>query len=272
MKFLDHARERLKNSPLFVRAHASYPLAFGLVIAVLCWFAFFAVVVDYIAGDLFVQTDLRIISLLQTLRQPIFNQVMLFFTYLGNWQIITVGSIVFSVLLYVSRQWWWLGAFVTSILGEQLLSQTAKFAFHRDRPNLENALLPAAGGSFPSGHALVAFAFYGFLACYGVSNTRSWWAKFIILCSIIPLILGIGFSRIYLGVHWPSDVIASFALGPAWVATVLIVFSLAWNPAAQASIPPLSRRLALAGAVVWLGTGIGLYLTHPLITHVTAPP
>ena len=133
----------------------------------------------------------------------------MFLTYLGNWQVITVGSVVFAILLYMSCQWWWLGAFATSILGEQLLSQATKFAFHRDRPNLDNALLPAAGGSFPSGHALVAFAFYGFIACHAVSQTRNWWVKTLIVAGVIPVILGIGFSRIYLGVHWPSDVVAS---------------------------------------------------------------
>ena len=60
------------------------PLAFGLVIAAVCWFAFFGVVQDYIAGDPLIQADLRVISFLQTLREPAFNQVMLFLTYLGN--------------------------------------------------------------------------------------------------------------------------------------------------------------------------------------------
>ena len=288
MKVLDHARERLENSRLFKHGRSSYPrlfdflltlispgglpLAFGLVIAAVCWFVFFGVVQDYVAGDPLVQADLRIISFLQTLREPAFNQVMLFLTYLGNWQVITVGSIVFAILLYVSRRWWWLGAFATSILGEQLLSQATKFAFHRNRPNLDNALLPAAGGSFPSGHALVAFAFYGFIACYAVSQTRSWGAKALIVASVIPVILGIGFSRIYLGVHWPSDVIASFALGPAWVATVLIVFTLAWNPTPQESARPLSLWLSAVGAGIWLAAAIALFLTHPLIGHVAASP
>lgn len=288
MKILDYARIRFESSQLFRRLRSSYPklfdfiltlislgglpLAFGLVIAAVCWFAFFGVVEDYIAGDPLIQADLRVISFLQTLRDPAFNQVMLFLTYLGNWQVITAGSIAFALLLYVSRQWWWLGAFATSILGEQLLSQSTKFAFHRNRPNLDNALLPAAGNSFPSGHALVAFAFYGLIACYAVNQTKSWWAKALIIAGVIPVILGIGFSRIYLGVHWPSDVIASFALGPAWVATVLIVFSLAKNPTPPESIRPLSPWFAAVGAGVWLAAAITLFLTHPLIAHVAASP
>ena len=281
MNLFDRARKHLESSPLPKRWRSSFPrlfdfiltlmsperlpLAFGLVIAAACWLAFFGVVEDYIEGDPLIQADLRVVSLLQTFRKPAFNQVMLFLTYLGNWQVITVGAAIFAVLMYLSHQWWWLSAFVTSILGEQLLSQVTKFTFHRERPNLDSALLPAAGSSFPSGHALVAFAFYGFIACYAVTQTRSWWAKTLIVSGVISLILGIGFSRIYLGVHWPSDVIASFALGPAWVATVLTVFKLAWSPAPQENIRPLPPWIVAVGAVVWMAFVVAFFLTHPLI-------
>jgi len=244
------------------------PLAFGLVIAALCWFAFFGVVEDYVEGDPLIQADLRIISFVRTLREPVFNQVMLFLTYLGNWQVITAGAVVFALLMYLSRRWWWLSAFAASILGEQLLSQVTKFTFHRERPNPDNALLPAAGSSFPSGHALVAFAFYGFIACYAVSQSRSWRARTLIIAGIVPVILGIGFSRIYLGVHWPSDVIASFALGPAWVATVLAVFNLAWPSTAQESLRPLSSWLITAAVMLWLAFVLTFFLTHPLVANL----
>ena len=288
MNILDRARIHLESSPLLKRWRSSFPrlfdflltvispdrlpLVFGLIIAAGCWFAFFGVVQDYVAGDPLVQADLRIISFLQAHREPAFNQVMLFLTYLGNWQVITAGSAIFALMIYLARHWWWLSAFATSILGEQLLSQVTKFVVHRDRPNLDNALLPAAGGSFPSGHALVAFAFYGFIACYAVSQSRSLRAKISILAGVIPLILGIGSSRIYLGVHWPSDVIASFALGPAWVATVLTVFNLAWSPTPQENSQSVSRSFAIAGAAVWMAFVVAFFFTHPLIAHAATLP
>jgi len=288
MNIVDRVKGRLESSPLLKHWRSSFPrlfdflltlisparlpLAFGLVVAAVFWFAFFGVVQDYVAGDPLVRADLRVMSFLRTLREPAYDPVMLFLTYLGNWQVIMAGAVIFAVLMYSSRQWWWLSAFATSILGEQLLSQATKLAFHRDRPNLDSALLPAAGGSFPSGHALVAFAFYGFIACYAAGQTRSWWVKMLIFASIIPVILGIGFSRVYLGVHWPSDVIASFALGPAWVATVLVVFSLSWRQAPEVHIRPLSPWFATVGAVVWMGGVIAFFVTHPLIAHVAASP
>ena len=242
-------------------------LALGLLVAALGWFAFFGVVQDFIAGDPLVRADIRVISFLQTLRTPGFNEVMLFFTYLGNWQVIAAGAVIFALLTYLSRQWWWLGAFATSILGEQLLSQLMKLMFHRDRPTLDNALLPAAGGSFPSGHTLVAFAFYGFIACYAVRHVRIRLVKTLIIAGAVLVILGISFSRIYLGVHWPSDVIASLALGPAWVATVLIVFKLTWPATPPDRLRPVSRWVVAAGVTVWMVAVVAFFLTHPLVAR-----
>lgn len=287
MTIFDRLRYRLETSSLLKRWYSSCPrlfdflaslanparrpLAFGLIIAAVFWFSFFGVVQDYIADDPLVQADLRVMFFVQTLREPAYNSVMLFLTYLGNWQVISVGSVVFAILMYLSRQWWWLGAFAASILGEQIISQVAKFTFHRARPNLDNALLAASGNSFPSGHALVAFAFYGFIACYAMAQTRSWWGKTLILASVVPLILGIGFSRIYLGVHWPSDVIASFALGPAWVTTVFIVFGLTWEQPSQENVRPLLPLAIIAGAVVWMEAAIAVFLSHPLSARAVTP-
>lgn len=287
MTILDYFRNRLQNSALLMRCYSSSPrlfdflfslaspagrpLAVGLVVAALGWFAFFGVVQDYLAGDALVLADLRVMYFVQTLREPAYNSLMLFLTYLGNWQVIAVGSILFTGLMYLSRQWWWLSAFATELIGEQLLSQIAKLAFHRARPNLDNALLPAAGSSFPSGHALVAFGFYGFIACYAFAQSRSWWGKTLIFICVIPLILEIGVSRVYLGVHWPSDVVASFALGPAWVATILTVFGFRWRQTSQDATRPLSTYVIIASAGIWLGVAIAVFFNSPLNAHPTIP-
>ena len=130
MTILDYFRNRLQNSALLMRCYSSSPrlfdflfslaspagrpLAVGLVVAALGWFAFFGVVQDYLAGDALVLADLRVMYFVQTLREPAYNSLMLFLTYLGNWQVIAVGSILFTGLMYLSRQWWWLSAFPLS--------------------------------------------------------------------------------------------------------------------------------------------------------------
>ncbi len=243
------------------------PLAFGIVVAGIGWFSFFGVVQDYLSGDPLVRADLRVMYLVQSLRDPVSDSPMLFLTYLGNWQVIVVGSVLFAFLMYLSRQRWWLAAFAVSILGDQVLSQGFKLLFHRIRPALDNALLHAAGKSFPSGHGLVAFSFYGFIACYAVAHIRSSWLKMLLVLGVLLMIAGIGFSRIYLGVHWPSDVIASFALGPAWVATVLTVFGFVWKSAASRTTRPLAPWVVTTCLVIWIGVAFAVYVSHPLIPH-----
>src|SRR5712675_1235124 len=117
MNIFDRARKCIESSRLLAGRRSSFPrlsdfiltlmsperlpLAFGLVIAALCWFAFFGIVEDYVEGDPLIQADLRIISFIRTLREPVFNQVMLFLTYLGNWQVITAGGAVFAFSMYL---------------------------------------------------------------------------------------------------------------------------------------------------------------------------
>jgi undecaprenyl-diphosphatase len=100
---------------------------------------------------------------------------------------------------------------VVTVVGALLLNETLKHIFHRARPSPFFGMAMPASFSYPSGHALCSASFYGLL-----SSAR---LRFVFLI----LIAVIGFSRIYLGVHYPSDVAGGFAVGAAWVATVMLV-------------------------------------------------
>ena len=255
---------------LKLATRAGLQLTAGVLVAALCWFAFFGVIQDLLANDPLVRADLRIMAFLQTLRAPEFNQVMVLFTDLANWQIVIAGAVILALFMYRYRQWWWLAALALCLAGEQLLSHVLKWLFARDRPDLHNALIPAAGGSFPSGHVLAGSIFYGFVACYIASQTRSWSVRIAIVAGAVLLVVGIGFSRVYLGVHWPSDVIGSFALGPAWVATVLIVLSAGWIPQPGHQPKPVPTWHLWAGFGIWLLVVAGYYvLTDPIVTPVS---
>ena len=267
-KYLQTSFPRLFEFLSALPPQSRIPLAFGIVVAIIGWISFFGVVQDYLSGDPLVRADLRVMYLVQSLREPAYTSPMVFLTYLGNWQVIVAGCILFASLMYISRQWWWLAAFTTSILGDQLLSQGLKLLFHRARPAAENALLPASGGSFPSGHMLIAFAFYGFVTCYAVTHIRAWWLRILLVFGVLLMIAGIGFSRIYVGVHWPSDVIASAALGPAWVATVLTVFGIVWRSPVEATTRPLPPWAVAACLAAWFTIACAVDLSHPLIPHI----
>jgi undecaprenyl-diphosphatase len=118
--------------------------------------------------------------------------------------------------------------FAIAIGGAEVLDQLLKLLFHRARPATFFGLPEPMSYSFPSGHALVSFAFFGALAVF-VSPRRWWYA----IAAALP-IAAIGYSRIYLGMHYPSDVLGG------WVAAAIWLFSLSW--ARRVTAPSGSRK------------------------------
>jgi undecaprenyl-diphosphatase len=106
-----------------------------------------------------------------------------------------------------------------TMLGVAALNVALKFAFHRPRPVAFFGATPSSY-SFPSGHALGSLCFYGILAAILAARVRGRGAKFCVWIAALFLIGMIGFSRIYLGVHYPSDVIAGYCAATVWVGAV----------------------------------------------------
>ena len=96
-----------------------------------------------------------------------------------------------------------------------------KFAFHRGRPVWEDPLITIATPSFPSGHAAAATLFYGFLCVYIVSHVESLGLRVAAVLAGITMVLLVAFSRMYLGVHYPSDVLAAISASTAWLVVSL---------------------------------------------------
>ncbi len=104
-----------------------------------------------------------------------------------------------------------------ALAGGEALNTTLKLAFARPRPSFTDPLATAAGFSFPSGHAMVSLVVYGALAFVVATAVSPRWAKGLVIFLASALILAIGFSRVYLGVHYPSDVVAGYSAGLAWL-------------------------------------------------------
>ncbi|HER41011.1 MAG TPA: phosphatase PAP2 family protein, partial [Salinimicrobium catena] len=100
-----------------------------------------------------------------------------------------------------------------------------KRAFDRARPTIEH-LVVVKTLSYPSGHAMSAMAFYGFLTYLVFQIKMKHWLRAILASIFIFLILAIGISRIYLGVHFPSDVAGGFIAGLIWVAFCVVLFNI----------------------------------------------
>ena len=113
---------------------------------------------------------------------------------------------------------YWTVALLASVPGGQILNVLLKHSFERARPHFAEPLLELSTYSFPSGHAMGATVLYGFLACYAARQARSWWGRVLPFALALAMVATVAFSRMYLGVHYLSDVLAAFAEGCGWLA------------------------------------------------------
>lgn len=138
----------------------------------------------------------------------------------GSPGVLTAVSILAAVLLYRRRRFHGSELVVVTILGALLLSASLKMALPRARPDPFFGVPLPHSGSFPSGHALIAMSFFGGLAAVTARRTPRRSLKIAIWGAALTATLLVGLSRIYLGVHYPSDVMAGYGVGLLWVGVV----------------------------------------------------
>lgn len=147
---------------------------------------------------------------------PWFEEMAAEISALGGYTIlVTIFSLVLVTLLLLRKQAAALFLFAAMISGT-LLSQGLKFYFSRPRPDLVNHLDRTFTSSFPSGHASASMVGYLTLAAVAIRFIPRHSVRLFLLWAAFVLAILIGVSRVYLGVHWPTDVIAGWFLGIAW--------------------------------------------------------
>jgi membrane-associated phospholipid phosphatase len=122
--------------------------------------------------------------------------------------------------------WWlarrdarhWMLTLVSAVPGGMLLNVALKHTFVRARPHFDEPILSLTTYSFPSGHTMTATVLYGVLACYLVRHARSWQARAAIVLAACIMVLLVACSRLYLGAHYLTDVLAAMLEGCAWLA------------------------------------------------------
>lgn len=141
-------------------------------------------------------------------------------TALGDTPVLVSLGVVVTVFLLIRRRWWLLGSWIVGTLGAGPLNFVLKSIFQRPRPELASPVATAPFWSFPSGHAMSSMITYGLLAYLLILFVgRRLAAAGIAL--LVSLVLVIGFSRMYLGVHYFSDVVAGYTAGASWLAIVI---------------------------------------------------
>ncbi|MCJ7472309.1 MAG: phosphatase PAP2 family protein [Actinobacteria bacterium] len=167
--------------------------------------------------------DLNLLNRIQELRTPFLNKLMLFITHLGDWQTVLIASIIVISVLAIFKKWKYVIALaISSIIGE-IFVYFAKNIIKRQGPPLRYLIFLGKDFSFPSGHSFISIAFYGLIFYFIIDFVKSKTVKILSIFVGCILVILISFSRIYLGVHWPSDVFASLASGIVMI-TIIITF------------------------------------------------
>ncbi len=154
-----------------------------------------------------------------------FEQSVEEITALGGYTILTVLVAIVVGYLVVARRYG-PALFVALSVGlGTLVGQLLKLAYDRPRPDVVNHLVAIHTASFPSGHATMSTLVYLTLAALIARLVEDWRVRAYVICVAVLLSLAVGLSRLYLGVHWPSDVAAGWALGVAWASLSWLVVS-----------------------------------------------
>ncbi len=148
---------------------------------------------------------------------PALTAAMLWLTNVAaQWLVLPLAVLVALRLSRQSRTAGWL--FAAVVLGGELGCEVLKLAVRRPRPDPFFGVVAPGSYSFPSGHAFRSVTFYGMLAFSIVTRLRSPGTRAALWAAVVLIAAVAGFSRVYLGVHYPSDVLAGYSLAVAWVA------------------------------------------------------
>jgi undecaprenyl-diphosphatase len=161
--------------------------------------------------------DQKVIDTVQSFSSPVMDGLMLLITDMGSKFMLGLLLVISMIWLFMKRKdVWGMRIYFITVVGGGLLNLLLKNFFDRERPNI-NIMIEASGFSFPSGHSMGSMTYYGFLIYLILRSKRKPLSKLglgILLCLVILLI---GISRIYLGVHYPSDVLVGFVAGSVWL-------------------------------------------------------
>jgi undecaprenyl-diphosphatase len=157
-------------------------------------------------------------------RTPWLSDVFRALTRLGNPGVIVVVTVVAVVVLLVVHRPRLAAFMVASTCGAALLVLSVKTLVGRPRPASIDRLVTVSGPAFPSGHAAQSIACYGAVAVVVVWLVRSPLLRAVVAVGAVALGLLVGASRAYLGVHWPSDVVAGWFLAIAWLSGLVVAF------------------------------------------------
>ncbi len=224
-------RRRYQGQLQFLAARLRPGRALGLALTLqlialgLAGWLFGVVVQDVLAGEGAARVDGPITRALAARRADWVTSVLSSVTELGAAVVLVSAVVIVGLVAYwLTRSWVPLLVLTLSLLGTVVLGDVVKQLVGRPRPT-GYRMIDVSGSGFPSGHAAQSAAVYGALAYLAAGWVRSWRAKVAVWTVALVVLLLVGFSRVYLGAHWTTDVLGGYALGTVWLAAVLVTVS-----------------------------------------------
>lgn len=218
-----------KLKPLLPRDQKELPYYILIALSFLFFIVatnLFVELTDELKGPAIDQLDQQVTDFFASLRTPELTRIVVFITDMGGlYGYLVLTAIATAIFLIRVKNW----KFVLQLLGVLILASLSnialKRAINRARPDAEH-LVVVKSLSYPSGHAMSAMAFYGFLIYLLFKIKMATWLRITLVFLFTFMILAIGLSRIYLGVHFPSDVAGGFIAGLIWVALCITLFNI----------------------------------------------
>lgn len=221
-------QQPVKNQ-FYAKSFLSLHLVAGILVFATMTLTLGEISEDIINHEPLTVADAQLSTWLHTHRSPVLTTFLWIVTSLHSTLAVSCLAVIGGLYLLWRRKLYWLAALWLSVFGGMLLNILLKYVFHRARPHFDDPILTLTSYSFPSGHTMMATVLYGAIAAYLVAKMPDWWWRLLVIFLAMSLIALVGFSRIYLGAHYLSDVLAAMAEGLAWLSLCLTVVYSVWR-------------------------------------------
>ena len=212
-------------------------------------FSGYAKVIFFDAFESIINIDKILASFIPTIRTESLTKIFTYITYFGTSQVVIAFLVAVIFILIINQKIRYTIPLLISTIGAFVLVYISKIAFHRPRPDI--AIYYEPSYSFPSGHATIAVALYGFVAYLIIHFLKSTKQKLNTLFFALIFILLIGISRIYLGEHYLSDVYSGYLLGTLWLIIGIAITKVLEEKNIDINIKPIKYKKILTYLAVF---------------------
>lgn len=241
------------TAPGLILRHVILGVLFSVVFTVV-----FVRLFDFVADSKNVTPfDRDLLSFMNHHRDPFLTQAATVLAHMGSPTVVVGIALAAAVAGLLNRRI--RGAAWTlpiAVIGAGIIIQSVKMLMHRPRPTLYTPLLHEGGFSFPSGHSLIAMVVYGLLGYFALHLFKNEAARMAIRIVTVLVVFSIGLSRVYVQVHYPTDVLAGWTAGIPWLVACLGLHEVLTHRWPASGEPVLSQKADKGGNTHSAGAGV----------------